>query len=567
VLASARLVLTASALVAISIDPTEPSRYAALAYGVLAAYLVYSIAIWVMLRVRQEFVPRVPWIHMMDVIFPAIFTLFTQGPSSPFFLFFTFSVTSAAYRWGFPETIATASGVAVLMTLEAALIQFGGPAWHHLIEGGFELNRFIVRGSYLILIGVLLGFLAEEEKQVRAENAVITRVVGKARVDHGLRGTMQGLLGEVMQVFAASRAVATLQQARSGRVFMWTGTRLPGHGECAIEHSEPLPEEGLRWLFPISAHSFYAERRGSNWDALMLGAEGARLRPGPGWKPPWPPLLEEARSLLATNVTLGEEWSGRLLLVDPQLSADKLKELRFAQRLVRQAGPAVYTVYLLRRLRSRAGALERARVARELHDGAIQALIAAEMQVDVLRRQASGAQHGDLSEPLSRVQGLLQDLVVDLRSLMQQMRPVELKPGQFLDFVADLGNRFRRDSGLSISFVSEFEEVDLPPRVARELVRIVQEALVNVRKHAGARSVLVRFAAQDGKWKLEIEDDGHGFDFVGRMSLSELDAAHKGPAVIMERVRGIGGDLSIQSLPGRGAHIEITFPQKQVAYV
>ena len=58
------------------------------------------------------------------------------------------------------------------------------------------------------------------------------------------------------------------------------------------------------------------------------------------------------------------------------------------QELVRQVGPAVYNVYLLRRLRMRAGALERARFARELHDGAVQSLIAVEMQVDVLKRQA-----------------------------------------------------------------------------------------------------------------------------------------------------------------------------------
>ena len=559
VLASARLVLSAAGLVAISVDSTEPTRYATLAYGVLAAYLVCSAAIWIVLRVREEYVPRFQWIHWVDVIFPVIFTLFTQGPSSPFFLFFTFTVTSTAYRWGFPETVATATGIAVLVSVEAELIE------HSLIQGGFELNRFIIRGAYLILIGLLLGFLAEEEKQVRAENAVITRVVGRARADHGLRGAMQGLLGEMMQVFGSRRVIAILQQARSKQIFLWGGEKA-GAGENRIESREISREEAMRYLFPAAGPTFYAERRGEAWDALMLNAEGGRTRAEAAWRPTVPSVLEEAGSVMGIQVSLGEEWSGRVVLLEPRLSRDKLKEMRFAQRLVRQAGPAIYSVYLLRRLRSRAGALERARVARELHDGALQALIAVEMQVDVLRRQAGSGRTLDLGGALERIQQLLQDLVVDLRSLMQQMKPVELKPGQFLDFLADLINRFRRDSGIAISFVSEFEEVDLPGRVGRELVRIVQEALVNIRKHAGARSVLVRFAAQDGKWKLEIEDDGHGFDFVGRMSLGELETMHKGPAVIMERVRGIGGELSIQSLPGRGTHIEITFPQRQVAY-
>ena len=75
-------------------------------------------------------------------------------------------------------------------------------------------------------------------------------------------------------------------------------------------------------------------------------------------------------------------------MLDPILTSDVEEELRFLQELVRQVGPAVYNVYLLRSLRRRAGALERARFARELHDGAVQSLIAVEMQVDVLRRHA-----------------------------------------------------------------------------------------------------------------------------------------------------------------------------------
>src|SRR5690348_4302817 len=278
VLASARLVLSAAGLVAISVDSTEPTRYATLAYGVLAAYLVCSAAIWIVLRVREEYVPRFQWIHWVDVIFPVIFTLFTQGPSSPFFLFFTFTVASPASRWGFPGTVATATGIAVLVSVEAELIE------HSLIQGGFELNRFIIRGAYLILIGLLLGFLAEEEKQVRAENAVITRVVGRARADHGLRGAMQGLLGEMMQVFGSRRVIAILQQARSKQIFLWGGEKA-GAGENRIESREISREEAMRYLFPAAGPTFYAERRGEAWDALMLNAEGGRTRAEAAWRP------------------------------------------------------------------------------------------------------------------------------------------------------------------------------------------------------------------------------------------------------------------------------------------
>ena len=102
----------------------------------------------------------------------------------------------------------------------------------------------------------------------------------------------------------------------------------------------------------------------------------------------------------------------------------------------------------------------------------------------------------------------------------------------------------------------------MSPRVGRELARIVQEALVNIRKHSDARNVLVRFAHGKGDWKLLIEDDGHGFDFSGRLSFAELNSARKGPAIIKERLRSIQGELAIESQPGRGARLEITLPQK-----
>ena len=83
-----------------------------------------------------------------------------------------------------------------------------------------------------------------------------------------------------------------------------------------------------------------------------------------------------------------------------------------------------------------------------------------------------------------------------------------------------------------------------------------------MRKHSQAENVLVRFASSSGLWKLTVDDDGKGFDFSGRLSQAELDAARLGPVVIKERVRSIGGELALESVPGHGARLEITFPQR-----
>jgi signal transduction histidine kinase len=519
-----------------------------------------------MLNRAEAVVPTFPWIHILDLLFPAVITLFTEGPNSAFVLFFVFVLTAAAFRWGFLETFATAVATTSVMTIEAALLSFG----HHLgtwLEGDYEINRFVIRSIYLILLGILLGYLAEEEKQLRAEGRFIARAAGLARVETGLRGSMQAILGATMSLFVAPKAVAILHQNASGRVFLWHSEILPGGGN-SVGWLEVGPDERAQYMAPLPASSFYAQRRGAGWNTWAIDSEGKRTRVEASWSPPYP-QLDGTASVLAVTLAIGEEWSGALLLFGARTGRDRLKEVLFAQNLFRQIGPAIYTVYLLRRLRSRAGAVERARVARELHDGAIQALIAVEMEVDVLRREASRVENaGQITSRLERIQELLRAQVFDLRMLMQQMRPVEVTSGQFLDHLADLVERFRRDTGIAAEFASGLEEVDLSPRACRELVRITQEALANARKHSGARRVLVRFGVHDGKWTLHVEDDGRGFEFTGKRSLAELDASRKGPEVIMERVRTLGGNLEIESTPGQGTRLEVTLPQKaQAAYV
>jgi signal transduction histidine kinase len=202
---------------------------------------------------------------------------------------------------------------------------------------------------------------------------------------------------------------------------------------------------------------------------------------------------------------------------------------------------------------------ERARVARELHDGVIQSLIGLEMQVDVWRRE--GGEETAVSR-LGHIQAVLRKETLDLRDLIQHMKPPSIDASQILDYLAELVARFEQQSGIAAHFVSEVDELTLSPHVCSEIARIVQEALVNVRKHSGAHTVLVRVSAPKGYWKFEIDDDGRGFGFMGRHSHADLEVGRKGPVVIKERVRAIGARLAVESAPGQGARVEVWLPRE-----
>ena len=107
VLAAARIFLTLAALVAVYLDPTEPNRYAELAYVILVSYCIWGITVWFLVQRSDEISSLRSWIHFLDVVFPMSFILFTAGPNSPFFVFLLFVLVAAAFRWGLPETMLT----------------------------------------------------------------------------------------------------------------------------------------------------------------------------------------------------------------------------------------------------------------------------------------------------------------------------------------------------------------------------------------------------------------------------------------------------------------------------
>jgi signal transduction histidine kinase len=508
-------------------------------------------------------------VHVADIVWPAFISIFGEGPRSPFFLFFVFVLTAAAYRWGLWETLSTAAAEVVLLWAESfALLHVGAMREGRLpweIFAGLRINttefeprRLFMLSVYLLVMGLLLGYLAQQQKHLRAEKAGVTRMLAKVRVDMGLTGTLQQISREVVSMYGAARLVIAAQEIHSQRKFL-------GELKNTSETSDFVwldagPRHAQIYLEDFPGEVCYAANNDGRWSVIALDSEGNQVA-----TPLTQPLVQlherqPFRSLIEMSFVFAREWRGRIFVFDPAVKGDKQEELRFLLDLLRQVGPAVYNVYLLHRLRRRAGAAERARFARELHDGAVQSLIAVEMQVDVLRRQAEN-NPAIVTGELVRIQGLLREEVLKLRELMQQMKSIDIDARRFLSVVTDTVERFERETGISARFVTDIEKLEMPEKICRELLRIVQEGLVNVRKHSKARHALVRLASNPAQWSLTLEDDGKGFPFSGRLTHEELDQMGKGPTVIKERVHLIAGVLTVESNPGSGTRLEINVPK------
>jgi signal transduction histidine kinase len=556
VLGVSRVFLGGTALIVDLNQSLAPEPYNQFLVFLLLVYCVQSMGFLVWLVMNPT--PGISFVNTMqlsDVLWPIAFCLFADPPNSLVFVFFLFALMTTAFRFGLYETVLTSVASALLLVFQETVVAFGPAELSHLLYTPVEWSRLVLRCGFLLMSGFLLGYLAEREKELRAEIAFTNHLLSQARVGNRLSEVVVAISCDLARVFGGEQVYEVVAQAGSGRCYRWDIKRV----SQPVHEIRELANSGDRCLLMQEyPHTFCMKQEDDGRIEIdAIDDEGRRLNSSEFRNLPMP--VEGAKSVLAVKLEVGREWTGRFVLVNGRLGWNRERELRFAQNVVGQVAPALYSIYLFRRMRSRAGAMERARVARELHDTTIQSLISIEMQIDVLRRRVNGQPQ---SAELAHIQKLLQEEVLNMRELMQSMKPVEIGPHQFLDFLAQLVERFRSDTGVEARFVSELEEVTLPSSACQELARVVQEGLVNVRKHSGARSVYVRFGAQNGLWKLVIDDDGRGFQFTGRLTLTELDDLHRGPAVIKERVRAIGGDLVIESSPGHGSRLEITVPQK-----
>jgi signal transduction histidine kinase len=471
-------------------------------------------------------------------------------------------VLAAAYRWGFIGTLGTTGITIAIFLVDTALA--GGLPLNAAAAGqsastlGDANNTFVTVAS-LLLAGFLLGYLAEQDKRSRAELATLADLTRKPRVRLGLSGSVVAVSRSLSRTFNARGVCFVLQDYDTRETWLWRfdHTAFDTLNTAAPIHLDAGQQD--TWFFPDAGRVWHAARQGDDLElkARVVQPQAWPLRRERVHLPEAIARAGSYRTLAVANFGLADEWRGRVYLFDPHGHGGVEQSLHFLDGLVEHLTPALTNVFLLGRLRARVTAAERGRVARELHDGAIQALIGIEMKIEALRRRGD-ALPADLSGDLGEIQSQLRRQVLELRELMQALRPVAMDASEQLpDVLASVVERFRRDTGVPARFVSAGGSASLVPATALEVVRIVQEALVNVRKHSQARNVLVKLTAGERGCIVIIEDDGLGFEFEGTLSGDELDRRRIGPAIIKERARIAGAHLTIESHPGSGARIEL----------
>lgn len=498
-------------------------------------------------------------VRACDLIGPSLICLFTGCADSPFLLLFIFAILAAPYRRKAIETLLITFSSILIVLCESAFATLPAVSSHHLFAAHFALGPFAVRTAILLITGGFLAYTAhwaEREQQAFATRSILRRL----HADAGVQTNLREILPSVLNVFEAKRIVLVLRNSSTGRVFQWSAWE--DRSTIPIYRDVPASQEDRYfWSMPAGGWSVAISKGRKRCSAVALDREGARIRNTGNanrvhaedvWTQPF-------ENLLVTTVQFRNEWTGRLFLVDAPCAAGRESCLRLLQQMAVEVGPIVYNFYCWKHTRARIRSAERQRIARDLHDTVVQSLIATELQLDLLRRKNEfHLQEPADSEVLLQTQDLLRREVYRVRSQIEQLRS-STTPRKVLAALPDMLRDFERDTGITTHLVCNVQESSIPRRISSDVVRILEEALSNVRRHSGARAVEVRLTSHRDLWEIVIQDDGRGFDFAGRLSMAEMDAAGKGPRVIRERVHSVNGDLTLESYPDRGARLAIRF--------
>lgn len=369
----------------------------------------------------------------------------------------------------------------------------------------------LVTAGVLNLLGRVWAWLAfallstrESEAEARREVAALRRAAGRVALGDDLGATLSDLAGQARD---ASSAWAVALNAPDGTLRAQSGPDHPAlHGPVA-----PPPAGGANVRY-VGAQETLA-----TLPVVAGGADGGTLR-----------------AVYAPGTQPGPD------------------ELAFLLSIADHAGTALHAAELIERAGERAGELERARLARELHDSVAQALygitLGAKTARATLDRDPDKARAS-----LDYTIRLAEGGVSEMKALLFSLRPDALEEGGLVAALSQQAHALGARHGLSVHTALEREPA-LTPEAQAAAYRVAQEALHNVVKHARAREVWLSVREQGDAVTVEVRDDGRGFDPL------RLPGGTLGQRSMRERAQGAGGSLTVGSAPGEGTRVTLILP-------
>jgi signal transduction histidine kinase len=544
-IARGRLVLAVFLLLVLWV---RAPRDEAIVMRVGAMLLGYASVLALLVRTRFGDGPRWPGAtQAIDLCLYAL-CLFLLGGLAPSMLaWFLFLLVAATLRWGWRGTLSTGS-VAV-----ALHVAFGAQAGE-LLRGSSEAPvEFVTLALLMGVMTIFVGLVGAYEDWRGAQLARLAAWAGPGP-DNPLSPPAE-MLAQTALVLEAPRTLFIWEESEEPftEFALWADGRTerfrepPGTFGEIVADAVRDTDFFCRDLLARTPVTFMRSGSGLvSWSGLPIDQrlrERFAIRAVAGW-----PLR-------------GEEFKGWLFCLDkPGFS---LQDLTVGDVVADLTSARMSQAYMVRTMRETAVSTERLRLARDLHDGVLQTLTGAALQLQTARRLM-------LSDPpaaedrLSQVQRIIAAGQNDLRFFIQQLGPRRSDASGPVDLrgrVNELAERVRRQWGVAVTVATSPDHLKVPDVVVNDVFLLIHEALVNAARHARASSIQLAVLRQPHDLSIAVVDDGQGFPFKGRYTLDDLTRDDRGPRTLRERVAALGGSMVLET-GADGSRVRLVVPLK-----
>ncbi len=366
-----------------------------------------------------------------------------------------------------------------------------------------------------------------------------------------LRGTLDAICAEVVHTTDLAGAQILLMDPDDMRMRV--------HGAAPVEAWPDdfalLLEQARQRGAQLSSLEAFRTRR-----PVVLRNRKQRLLADPAWEP----LHAQFRSFdwetfVSAPLFVRESGVGALNAYYRPGHDPDADDVAFLASMADHAAVAVDNARLLAESRGQAALDERHRLARELHDSACQQLFSMTLHIRAaeLGVEGGGQADGPTRRSLRTLDGLAHAALEDMRALIFELYPTLLHSEGLVAVVRQQAASAASRAGLHVTVDAPEERLEIDAEVELDAYRLVQEALHNCVKHAGAATVRIRIGPDghdDGTLRLEVADDGSGFDPAER-------AAGLGLVSMRERAERLGGEFTIRARPGEGTVVRAVVPR------
>jgi signal transduction histidine kinase len=213
-----------------------------------------------------------------------------------------------------------------------------------------------------------------------------------------------------------------------------------------------------------------------------------------------------------------------------------------------------------RRIEREAIIEERRRIAREIHDSVAQSLSYLNLKTKAVSDFVSSENTVQALTELGEIRQIVQDTYEDIRESIDQLS-TEIRSLAIIPTLSNYINEFGSNNGIKVKFNVSKAFPQLSPVAELQLLRITQEALTNVRRHAQSNEVGIKLEKNEQAVELMVHDNGQGFSLA---DLEKSQPGYHGLNIIKERAEGLGGTLNVDTIPGEGTELKVRLPIEKV---